>query len=272
VVAAVLQKNATQSVPTNTDTKVVYQNIVNDTHGAWDSTNNRYVAPVSGFYSFSAAIEYASAIGQVRLNVRKNGVQLRQLNAMDGATVYGTAGSSTVFLNAGDYLEIFVFQGSGGSVNLGASGSANYFSINRLSGPSAIAASESVNAKYTISTATQAPGALTQFNFDNRVFDSHGAVTTGAGAWRFTAPVSGTYTVLSQLYASSGNSDIWLYVNGTSNTIMAHVNTAATPLSGATMVRLNAGEYIDIRPQSAITVAGGSTPYKSHVSIAKVGN
>jgi hypothetical protein len=104
------------------------------------------------------------------------------------------------------------------------------------------------------------------------VFDSHGSVTTGAGAWRFTAPVSGTYTVLSQLFASSGNSDIWLYVNGTSNTIVAHVNTAATPFSGTTMVRLNAGEYIDIRPQAAITVAGGSTPYKSHVSIARVGN
>ena len=236
-----------------------------DTHGAVTTGAAwKYTAPVPGFYKITALIAVSTA-GDY-LYIYKNGTNTGQtIGACTNATALSQSGIIELF--AGDYVDIRT-----GTNQTVIAKTESFIAIERLSGPSAIAASESVNAKYTISTATQAPGALTQFNFDNRVFDSHGAVTTGAGAWRFTAPVSGTYTVLSQLYASSGNSDIWLYVNGTSNTIMAHVNTAATPLSGATMVRLNAGEYIDIRPQSAITVAGGSTPYKSHVSIAKVGN
>jgi len=245
---------------------------VKDTHGGYSA--GVYTTPVAGDYFVASRIEMAhtNSTGTfIALSVAVNGVEKVTQGIKTSTTnAYAFVSGLVTGLNAGDLITIRIY--SDASAKAFTSSVVNDFTVHRLSGPSAIAASESVNAKYTISTATQAPGALTQFNFDNRVFDSHGAVTTGAGAWRFTAPVSGTYTVLSQLYASSGNSDIWLYVNGTSNTIMAHVNTAATPLSGATMVRLNAGEYIDIRPQAAITVAGGSTPYKSHVSIAKVGN
>jgi hypothetical protein len=123
---------------------------------------------------------------------------------------------------------------------------------------------------YQSGTAT--PGVNGQVNFDTRLYDTHAAVTTGAGAWKFTAPVSGFYDINS-LINTAGTGYINLYKNGASFSTVAYVGVGAGQESVGTVstsLQLNAGDYIDLRTASSISVVGSaSTPYLVMINISR---
>jgi hypothetical protein len=203
----------------------------------------------------------------------KNGVSYTGLFSFAIAGGIGS-GSTNISLNAGDYL---TFQLNGTAAIDGS------LSIERISGPSVITATETVAASYNI-TAAAGTADGTPFNFDNKQWDTHNSVTVGAGVWKFTAPVSGTYSVSTTMYfAGASNGFFALYKQGSIYRTFGYPlgGTATGAIgTGTTLVQLNAGEYIDVRntttganrtPASS-TGTGSTLSNSNYITITRVGN
>lgn len=264
VVAASYRKTSSQAVTGNT-TDITFQTSVIDTHGAFNGS--AFVAPVPGVYDIGGVIGVTS--GSINIVAFVNGVSRTIIGTT--ITASNTALSGLVVLNAGDSLTIR--SESSITVFGQASGLTSFFSVKRLSGPSAIAASETVAASYWASTNGTA-NTTTPINFDSREFDSHGAVTTGAG-WKFTAPIAGTYQLgVSVNYTSATAASFFIHKNNSASPYKWFMFGATSTLPAAsTQIKLLAGETIDIRPGVSYPYAGGTlAATSSNFWIERVGN
>ncbi len=187
-----------------------------------------------------------------------------------------TDGSYTFepILTAGKSYVFQVFQSSGGALGFSGSSTAS-LSITRHFDPTVFGVYfEPVMASYYCSAArtgtTSAP-----FNFDTKEFDTHGAVTTGA-AWKFTAPVPGTYEVSVLPAISSGSAQLYLYKNGSNYKNIGTIQDATQDVNlGVTIpIQLSKNDYIEIRPGTSVTIGGGSLTGTSisQIWIKRVGN
>lgn len=96
-----------------------------DTASAFDAvTNYRFAPPVAGYYSLTGAVMFSSAPANLLAAIYKNGVLTKQGQQL---TAYSQTVSALIYLNGStDYVELFVYQGSGG-IPMNASGSQTYF-------------------------------------------------------------------------------------------------------------------------------------------------
>ena len=232
--------------------------LMKDTHGAW--TTNKFTVPVPGdyFIALSSKVTTSSA----NINVYVNGTV--SINLGVTTTSYATASIVMPDLKAGDVVTLRL----DGTRTLS---SGYVLSIFKLSGPAQIAASETVTESYWLS-ANFVVSTATPINFDSREFDSHNAVTTSPTAWRFTAPISGVYNVSG--YVTLNSAYLKLYKNGSALKGLSY-STLSNPSGGfSTIVRLLAGEYVDLRTAISATATGGtmSADGVSNVSITRVGN
>jgi len=144
---------------------------------------------------------------------------------------------------------------------------------------------ESVNARYTTNAGQSISNAsLTIIDFEDKDYDSHSSVTTGA-SWKFAAKISGKYRISSNLTTTStGNFSAAEYIE---NRIYKNGSIYAAKLqsdfNGSTSnksvqisasINLLAGDYIDIREYQT---SGGSMPLESAsgynwIDIERVGN
>ena len=282
VVAAILGPSTSISVSSGA-TGVIYTGIpvVLDTHGAF-SSGTTYTVPVSGAYRISARSSFNATAGagqsQAIVRLFKNGTLFKVIGHRDvlaaeasGVTSY-INGSTIVNLIAGETLTFSPFQDSGVTRT---SCQLVDLSINRLSGPSVVAASETVAASYWASTSASSSTSQA-INFDTREYDTHNAVTPGVN-WRYTAPVSGTYLVSIYVNATAGTPSYFnIYKNSTS-TIYKSIGYATTTTvgSGATSLKLNAGDYIGIYTSASFPYFGNAslnTQNTSHITIIRTGN
>jgi hypothetical protein len=127
-----------------------------------------------------------------------------------------------------------------------------------------------VAATYSLSS-NNAPGANTQINFDTKIIDTHNAVTTGAGAWKFTAPMPGNYQILTNVKQASATAfDSTLFLNGSTYVLMVQLNANGDTKSGCATLSLSAGDTVDLRISAAGTVGGGTSPRNSIISINRL--
>lgn len=102
-------RNSAYNTASATNTKLPYDTKQFDTSGNFDvTTNNRFTAPVGGFYQFNANMMLGATT--VRLNVMfyKNGAEF--VRGVDVATtVLGVSISALIQLAATDYVEVFYF-------------------------------------------------------------------------------------------------------------------------------------------------------------------
>jgi hypothetical protein len=243
--------------------------VQSDTHGAWNGT--LYTIPVSGYYQLTTQFILNNLIytagAQYDLfwaDSANNTIYDKAQFTMGAGTgrISGGVVSPPIYFNAGQTLKPRYFNG----VIANTSFQGIYIGIQRLSGPSVVAASETVAAKYylagAVSTSTTQP-----INFATKSYDTHNAVTTGA-SWRFTTPVSGLYRISNVFVNGSAPTvDVALYVNGISSDIMESGDNSRY-WNGTTSIRLNAGDYIDLRATSATTTAAVS----QRITIERVGN
>lgn len=128
-VVAQLRQTAIQSIPNAVATPIVFTVADEDTAGGWSTTVlSRWTAPVSGRYRISGGVSFAAAAGGVRtVQFQIVGVEVPGSGTLDvGSAAAGgnRLGSRTlsVFMNAGDYIEITGFQNTGGAINTAVAG------------------------------------------------------------------------------------------------------------------------------------------------------
>ena len=242
---------STGSVPAVTaGNPMIYPTVTFDTHGAYNSSTGKYTIPVSGTYKIRSTSAGNPAL-YTSVNVYKNNSIVLPGSGSADANGY-IDGQFLLQLNAGDIVDVRPTN----TISAGST-TKNLFSIERLSGPSVIAATESVNASYYLS-ASFASSPTVPINFDTKEFDSHNAVTTSPTAWKFTAPVSGTYDVGAYFYPTAGASNLNLYKNGSLYKVVAYAVNGTSKSSGVVPIKLNAGDYVDLRTDGSTTVTGGA--------------
>ncbi|MCX7736866.1 MAG: hypothetical protein N2319_09150 [Candidatus Kapabacteria bacterium] len=145
-------RNATQTINSGSWTKIQFNTENFDEKSEFDnSTNYRFTAKETGYYQINARTEFDfSTLGApgntnsyVSIAIYHNGSAYAYgsklgLNNSDGTfsairNNNAPVVSDIIYLQAGEYVEIFVYQNTGGNYNI-ISGSANtYFSIHKIS-------------------------------------------------------------------------------------------------------------------------------------------
>lgn len=289
VVAASYYGSAATSITSGAVTFIDFPTKTGDTHGAvlgagsghvtTTNTGWRYIVPVTGWYDISAVIVQTatsqSTSQYLVTYLYVNGVQVRSLDATYGngtGQYFRTSGAVPAYpLNAGDRVEIALLQNIGTITTYNSNEMS--VGIRRLSGPATIAASESVTAGYYMS-ANAGSSTSQPANFDTKLYDSHNAVTAsaaGTGTWKFTAPISGVYKFSGPCFLTTGASpNALMYKNGTVFQTAGSIQTNGTFSCG---IKLLAGEYVDLRLSSSLTLSGGAAgTSNSSIFIERIGN
>ena len=289
VVAARYSTAAGQSIAASSIVIVDFGTKTSDTHSAVTTGGSwKFTAPVSGKYAVKCSIRMSSSTttGGTFLYLYKNGSAVSSNVYTNQQSTNGIMAMpvlvDTIDLVAGDYIDFRINHANAGSLTVYNDATYNYVDIERISGPSAIAANEVVAARYKSSASQSfASGATDIINFSTADFDTHGAVTTGA-SWKFTAPVAGKYQVNANTAIGAatdgGARQLYIYKNGAvwSQTLQEKQSTTSVamyvPISD--IVPCNAGDTIDLRYSQN---SGGSLSFSGMatriwVSIAKIGN
>lgn len=254
-----------------------------DTHAQWSSGSQRYVIPVSGNYrvKFSALFNSTavSASGAIQLLIRVDGVTTINEIIPGGplaASLRGGTGSGIINLRAGQYIDFAIYQDTGTTLILAGVGF--NVSIERLSGPATIAASESVQINYYTAGGAGIPLSGTALIYGTRNFDSHSAYNGSTGI--FTAPISGKYLVSAQ-YSTSSSSIGSFYIQVLKQGSLygeAVVNRLASVSSVFTnsitaLVDLNAGQTCQVNYYSTVSSQNlTASAAQNNIQIVRVGN
>lgn len=287
VVAAKIYTSSARTM-NNTSPTIVYEGVSYDTHGAYNSTTGTYTIPVTGYYKIGGTVQTATTSYSVNnaagLQLKVNSVAgdfLGLVRAQAAASLLlSTTGSVGTYLKSGDTINIGGYSDT--ATTTSASNPAiNYITIERLSGPSAIAASESVNARYSTDSGQSIPNtAATIIDYGTKTFDSGNILVTTGSSWKATAQISGTYRVTAKAafaINSAGYRQLELWKNGNMYTLLDHklsVASIGTMVKGEDEVKLLAGEYISVAGYQ--TSGGALTLVNQHVynsiTIERVGN
>ena len=102
------------SVPSGTTTKVVFDAEEYDSDNCYDTSTGRFTPTVSGKYLFLTCIEWGSGSnGVLIMQLYKNGSLVKKIIHNDVRTLSGSGGSIVDMNGTTDYVEIYVYQGSG---------------------------------------------------------------------------------------------------------------------------------------------------------------
>ena len=129
--------NTTQTIPNATFTKIQLNAKNYDAQNEFDSTTNyRFTATKAGVYKISATVDFStfSDAGAFLLMFYKNGVEVSRKFSRSASTAeYGDTHTDTIYLSAGDYIELWVYQNSGASRNVTYGSNITFMSITKLS-------------------------------------------------------------------------------------------------------------------------------------------
>jgi len=285
VVAARYVSGPTQALPASVATLVNTPTKSFDTHSAFNTATNLFTVPVAGIYRVTGRVGFTAAPAAVLIMaVYKNGATGDTMSGVTSASgeQFRLFGSILVECKAGDTLGVQAFSGVATTINTADN---SWIDFERLSGPSTIAASESVTARYSTAAGQSIPnGTATIVNFGTKDFDSHGMVTTGA-SWSAKVPASGKYLVTATVTWTPADYNpnkifyLQIFKDGVSHSvspIFTDVATATVYPGGTitTLVDCVAGTSIDIRAYqdngAATTLYSFAT--SNYVSIHRVGN
>jgi hypothetical protein len=114
-----------QTIPNNAQTKVLFQTEEFDTNNNYASS--RFTPTIEGYYQLNAEVRLdgASGTGEMMIILYKNGSEYKRGTNQSGTQIassfWAMQVSSVVYANGtSDYFEIYVQQGSGGSISVTA--------------------------------------------------------------------------------------------------------------------------------------------------------
>ena len=281
VISTKVNLTTSQNIPSFSATQIFYNQIEADSSGSYNPTTGLYTVGVTGFYDVSAIL-YPNApfSGTGILYIYKNGSTYAQIIQTPGG--WGNGSLDSIPCIAGDTLSIWAFQTSSGTVNVGNSGIFDTATFTRVSGPSVIAASESINARYSNGAGTAIGSSNTLVPFELKDFDSHGAYNPSTGQYK--VPVSGKYRVTAVLlnHANLGTDQqtgMFLYKNGAAISVLSYFfgngngsGVVSYGLSGSDTVSCIAGDTLSIYASSQTSGVLIANPTGNHLSIERIGN
>jgi hypothetical protein len=245
-----------------------------DSHSCFDGTT--FTLPYTGSFHISGMTLFTTAATRAIVCYKAGSFYTflgQRSLAGDDTAIF----SGKITGVAGD---TFTFRSTSAGGTLSNSATLHRIHITSISGPVSVMASEKVFAHYT----TNAGGSVnsaTIVDFEDKVMDTHNAVTTGA-SWKFTAPRTGFYTIKAYIAASSG---AWtagqnFYTDLYKSTVNSYridtrkLETSVTTevsSSGSISLYLLQGEYIDLRTTaergSTSLIASGSLNYITILSV-----
>lgn len=278
VVAMRADKVSGSQTATGTEQDITaWDTVATDTHGAFNSSTGVYTVRVPGLYkiSGSAAIE-SNTTGLRYAIVQRNNVTIAFSSGYNAyAQVPICVFSTLVNCVAGDTLKVRYYQDSGANRAFSPFAGLTVLNIERLSGPSQIAASEVVSARIT-GTATGTINGSTNNVYPTVQSDTHAAYNTSTGV--YTIPVAGEYNISTSAgisFAPGSFTTTEILRNGTGIAFVqqpfpsAFTNTVSAPIN-VLGVRCNAGDTITVRynANGSPTFAAGTFNW---FTIARVG-
>lgn len=270
IVAAYITKNSL--APQSTSTPYNFGSAAVDTHGAWNGTTT-YTIPVSGWYRISGQLQFsitATAGQYFNLAIATNGTagdtQTKRANGTAMVTDCFLFSPVVRYFNSGNQITLINTGTNYSSIT--ASTDASWISIERISGPSAIAATETVAAIYNTAAGQSIPyNVETVVVLGTKVYDSHSAMNASTGV--YTCPISGEYEISGGFYFSTAitatATDVQFlgYKNGSAYLAnnVPKSGTAACPLttSGTMKIRCNAGDTLSIALRQNNTALSAQT-------------
>ena len=250
-----------------------------DTHAAYDGTNKRIIFPVSGFYTILCQATFAAnGSGARAVGFTLNG---GAIPTEGGAGQPGIASDtlastyqSTISVRAGEYVELAVYQSSGGNLNLISAG----LQVSRLSGPSVVAASETVACHVETSAGPiLSTGIGSAISFPTKLYDTHNSFSGNT----YTVPVSGKYRITAYftIVNTSGTNIVFsdVYVNGALvKNLMAlypYLSVAQNHrINGSVTLNLTAGQTIQIYAGAGSAIGLFTSGVYNYLCIERVGN
>jgi hypothetical protein len=240
-----------------------------DTHGAFNSSTGIYTIPVTGDYvvAVSGALP---TIGSCSISTIYDGSGVVFTSTGTAGATRGVSSALLTGLPAGKTIS---FR-SDTSVTLTAE---LRISIHRLSGPSVVAASETVACHVETSAGpTITTGSGSAVSFPTKVYDTHNAFSGNT----YTVPVSGKYRITALLTMVNTSvtavmfSDI--YVNGTLSKNLTAIypylsNLNNHRINGSVTLNLNAGQTVQLFAGSGTAIALFPSAAYNYFIIERVG-
>lgn len=119
--AFLIRPTSAQSFSNNTYTKVAFDTAVIDTDSGFDNSNDRWTVPTGkgGKYLIAYQMMYSSGSSfNINVHTRVNGATNSGFSYWGKNNYYdGLNNTSVITLSAGDYIELWSKQASGGSVD-----------------------------------------------------------------------------------------------------------------------------------------------------------
>jgi len=136
--ACKLTRAADQSINNVSSTAVSFDTVTYESHAGMGATGTQLKVQEAGIYHFVGQVGWESASGGRQAWIKKNGAGLNFGEMSIPARTDGGQTHITVAVDLdmqpGDYVELYVYQNSGGSVNLeGSAASASSLSCYKVS-------------------------------------------------------------------------------------------------------------------------------------------
>jgi hypothetical protein len=252
------------NVPTTTETLISFDAEDFDTDGMHDTAvnNTRFVAKTPGLYRFTATHVWGATSGGYReAYFKKNGVTLGSLGATDNTpptTNFWQQVTAEIMLAAGDYVELTLWQNSGGTATVGSRG----MSVSMVASGKTVTPFARV---YKTASTQSVPdgGVDTALTFDAEESDNDGIHDTVTNNTRFTCRTAGVYAIHANVtFASNSSGARWLQIrkNGSTHIEQRIVNGTGdsrdTAVEISCLAELAVGDYLEV--VVTVTGAGGS--------------
>lgn len=249
----------------NANDPFIFPTVSNDTHGAYNNSTGYFTCPSSGFYEVSALVNGTATFNGQGFILELNGTMYSLIGVGASSAAWG---SGILYANAGDTLSLSCSASQ-------SSLSTSYAQFSKVLGPSAIAATEAIDARY-YGSSTSISGALATVVWDTKDYDSHGSMSSGL----FTVPSGGKYQVnvglaIGGTFVLNTTTILEIQKNGTAKTNVTKYSGGAVTnetIQVSDVISCVSGDVIRVQVSSTGTLPTIiSSNTKNFVSIKRLG-